>query len=99
MPVFKSINLICLILPCLRGLSRYFGRLPLAVVTWLCVMLTAMTSSLAQNSLTGMRIGAVTVDEAAGLRLVVETLLPLKAQLSLLADPYRLVIDMPDTGW
>ncbi|GIR33623.1 MAG: hypothetical protein CM15mP46_6180 [Alphaproteobacteria bacterium] len=62
-------------------------------------MLTAMTSPLAQNSVTGMRIGAVTVDELPGLRLVVETRLPLQAQLSLLGDPYRLVIDMPDVNW
>ena len=99
MPVFKSINLICLIMPYLRGLSRYFGCMALAMVTWLCVMLTAMTSPLAQNSVTGMRIGAVTVDESPGLRLVVETQSPLQAQLSLLADPYRLVIDMPDVSW
>ena len=62
-------------------------------------MLTAMTSPLAQNSVTGMRIGTVTVDELPGLRLVVETRSPLQAQLSLLADPYRLVIDMPDASW
>ena len=72
----------------------YFGRLLMGLVTWLCVMLMAMTSPLAQNSVTSMRIGAVTVDEAPGLRLVVETRLPLEAQLSLLRDPYRLVIDI-----
>ena len=99
MPVDKSINLICLVLPCLRGLVAYFGRLQLGLVTWLCVMLMAMTSPLAQNSVTGMRIGAVTVDEVPGLRLVVETRLPLQAQLSLLRDPYRLVIDMPGANW
>ena len=66
MPVFKSINLICLVMPYLPGLSQYFGRMALAMVTWLCVMLSAMTSPLAQNSVTGMRIGAVTVDEITG---------------------------------
>ena len=73
MPLDKSINLICLVFHCLRGLVAYFGRQQLGLVTWLCVMLMAMTSSLAQNSVTGMRIGAVTVDETPGLRLVVET--------------------------
>ena len=58
-----------------------------------------MTSSLAQNSLTGFRIGKVMVDESPGLRLVVETQSPLQAKLSLLVDPYRLVIDMPNVGW
>ena len=97
--MFKSINLICFVMPNLPDLFRYFGRVAPAVMTWLCLMLTAMTSSLAQNSVIGMRIGTVTIDESPGLRLVVETRSPLRAQLSLLADPYRLVIDMPNVSW
>jgi N-acetylmuramoyl-L-alanine amidase len=54
---------------------------------------------MAQNSVTGMRVGAVTIDGSPGLRLVIETQSPLQTQLSLLADPYRLVIDMPDVKW
>ena len=99
MPVLKSIDLICLVMLYLRGLSMYFLRMALVAVTWICVMLTAMTSLLAQNSVTGMRIGTVEIDESPGLRLVVETRSPLQAQLSLLTDPYRLVIDMPDVRW
>ena len=99
MPVFKSSNLVCLVMSYSMGLSRYFGCIALAVATWLCLTLTATTSSVAQNSMTGMRIGAVTVDELPGLRLVVETRSPVRAQLSLMADPYRLVIDMPDVTW
>ena len=68
-------------------------------MTWLCVMMAAMISPLAQNSVTGMRIGTVTVDGTPGLRLVVETRSPLQAQLSLLGEPYRLVIDMPNASW
>ncbi len=68
-------------------------------MTWLCAMMTAMISPLAQNSVTGMRIGTVTVDGTPGLRLVIETRSPLQAQLSLLGEPYRLVIDMPETNW
>ena len=98
-PVCKSINLICLVFPGLRGLKTCFGRLQLSALTCLCAMLTAVTSPMAQNTVTGMRIGAITVDEAPGLRLVVETRLPLEAQLLLLRDPYRLVIDMPGTLW
>ena len=97
--MFKSINLVFLLAPYLLGHSRRVGRMALAMVTWLCVVLTANTSLFAQNSLTGMRIGALTVDDSPGLRLVVETRSPLKPQLSLLADPYRLVIDMPDVSW
>ena len=99
MLAFKKMNLIYLVMLHLLGLSRYFGRTAQAVLTWLFVILTATTSPLAQNLMTGMRIGAVTVDESPGFRLVVETLLPLQAQLSLLVDPYRLVIDMPDASW
>ena len=99
MPVLKSINLIWLIMPYLPNLSRYLGPMALAIITSLCVMLTAVTSPLAQNSVTSIRIGTVTFDDSPGLRLVVETLLPTQSQLSLLTDPYRLVIDMPDVSW
>ena len=99
MRVFKSIDLICLVTLYFRGLSIYFLHIALVALTWICVLLTAMTSLLAQNSVTGMRIGTVEIDESPGLRLVVETRSPLQAQLSLLADPYRLVIDMPDASW
>ena len=33
---------------------------------------------MAQNSVTGMRVGAVTIDESPGLRLVIETQSPLQ---------------------
>ena len=95
MPVFKSINLICLVMLYLRGLSPYFLHMALVTVTWICFMSPAITSSLDQNLVTGMRIGAVKIDGSPGLRLVVETRSPLQAQLSLLTDPYRLVIYMP----
>jgi len=58
----------------------------------------------ADNAVSGMRIGAVEIQNLSqagqsGLRLVVETKSPLKARLSLLQEPYRLVIDMPRTSW
>jgi N-acetylmuramoyl-L-alanine amidase len=99
MPVFKSRTPICLVMLYLRVPASYFCHMALVLVTWICVMLMAMTSSPAQNSVIGMRIGAVQIDESLGLRLVVETRSPLKAKLSLLTDPYRLVIDMPDARW
>ena len=86
-------------MPYLSGFSLYSVRMAFITVTWICVLLTVMTSSLAQNSVTGMRIGAVQIDESPGLRLVVETRSPMQARLSLLTDPYRLVIDMPDARW
>ena len=99
MLAFKKIILICLVTLYFPGLPQYFGRAALAMMTWIFVMLMAMNSPLAQNSVTGMRIGSVTVDELPGLRLVVETQSPIQAQLSLLTDPYRLLIDMPDASW
>ena len=77
----------------------FFVHMAFVAVTWICVMFTVMSSSLAQNSVTGMRIGTLNIDDSSGLRLVVETRSPLQAQLSLLTDPYRLVIDMPNTRW
>jgi N-acetylmuramoyl-L-alanine amidase len=82
----------------------HFG---LAMLARLCVRLgiglgiglASVTAASAQNAVTGMRVGMVTIDEAPGLRLVVETVSPLQAQLSLLRDPYRLIIDMADTSW
>ena len=74
-----------------------FGR---SLILLAMVMLMAATGqAFAENVLTGMRIGAVQIDDRAGLRLVVETQSPLKARLLLLQSPYRLVIDMPKTSW
>ena len=63
----------------------------------LIVVLPSLSN--AENAITGMRIGAVRIDDQVGLRVVVETKFPLKARLLLLQSPYRLVIDMPKTIW
>ena len=67
----------------------------------LTIMLIMAWSSIssAENAITGMRFGAVKIDDRMGLRVVVETKSPLKASLVLLQAPYRLVIDMPRTIW
>jgi len=72
-----------------------------AMVGWLFMFAVVAHAGLAQaqNAVTGMRIGTVSVDDVPGLRLVVETEQPLQAKLSLLRNPYRLVIDMPETSW
>ena len=75
------------------------ARLCFGLGVSLGIGLTSVTAASAQNAVTGMRVGMVTIDEAPGLRLVVETVSPLQAQLSLLRDPYRLIIDMADTSW
>ncbi|MGB2205638.1 MAG: N-acetylmuramoyl-L-alanine amidase [Candidatus Puniceispirillaceae bacterium] len=63
------------------------------------LVLAATGQAFAENAVTGMRVGAVKIDERTGLRLVIETKAPLKASLLLLQSPYRLVIDMPNTSW
>ena len=62
-------------------------------------VLVATGQAFAENAVTGMRVGAVQIDDRNGLRLVIETKAPLKANLLLLQSPYRLVIDMPNTSW
>ena len=47
----------------------------------------------AENNLIGMRIGEVDFKDSLALRLVIETDRPLDAQLLLLNDPWRLVVD------
>ena len=63
------------------------------------LVLAATGQAFAENAVTGMRVGAVKIDDRTGLRLVIETKAPLKASLLLLQSPYRLVIDMPNTSW
>lgn len=70
-------------------------------IVFLAMVLVLATTgqTFAKNAVTGMRIGAVQIDDRTGLRLVIETRAPLKASLLLLQSPYRLVIDMPNTSW
>ena len=53
----------------------------------------------AENTITGLRVGSVEVSGQPALRVVVETKNPASASLKLLRDPYRFVIDMPQTDW
>jgi N-acetylmuramoyl-L-alanine amidase len=77
----------------LAAVGRSFLFLAMALV------LAATDQAFAENAVTGMRVGAVKIDDRTGLRLVIETKAPLKASLLLLQSPYRLVIDMPNTSW
>jgi N-acetylmuramoyl-L-alanine amidase len=88
-----NISMMMTVTAILAGVSRSF--LLLAMV----LMLAAKGQAFAENAVTGMRVGAVKIDDRTGLRLVIETKAPLKASLLLLQSPYRLVIDMPNTSW
>lgn len=51
------------------------------------------------NAVIGMRLGNIKIDSQPATRLVIETQDPVAARMSLLTDPYRLVVDMPETTW
>ncbi len=57
------------------------------------------THATANNTVSALRLGPIQIDQQAGVRVVIETSRPMQANLSLLRQPYRLVIDMPDTDW
>ncbi len=58
----------------------------------------------AENSILGLRLGVIGVESDAAqseqtLRVVIETHTPVTPRVTLLHDPYRLVVDMPATHW
>jgi N-acetylmuramoyl-L-alanine amidase len=58
----------------------------------------------AENSILGLRLGVIGVEGDAAqseqtLRVVIETRTPVTPRVTLLQDPYRLVVDMPATDW
>ncbi|MEC7237271.1 MAG: hypothetical protein VXW17_04540, partial [Pseudomonadota bacterium] len=61
--------------------------------------LASLQAQAAENSITGLRLGGVDIDGKPALRVVVETSRSASARLTLLTDPYRFVVDMPDTDW
>ena len=74
----------------------------LRLVGWMAVFLVLMTGlqvRAAENSITGLRLGGVDVDGQSALRVVIETRNPARANLKLLSNPYRFVVDFTDTDW
>jgi N-acetylmuramoyl-L-alanine amidase len=88
-----NITIMMTVIAMLTAIGRSFLFLAMVLV------LAATGQAFAENAVTGMRVGAVKIDDRTGLRLVIETKAPLKASLLLLQSPYRLVIDMPNTSW
>jgi N-acetylmuramoyl-L-alanine amidase len=88
-----NISMMITVMAMLAGIGR-------SILFLAMVLLMATTGqAFAENAVTGMRVGAVQIDDRTGMRLVIETKAPLKASLLLLQSPYRLVIDMPKTSW
>ena len=77
---------------------RQFTR-RLAPVMLLASFLASSFALAADIAITGLRIGDVDIDGQQALRVVVETDRPVQARLTLLADPYRFVVDIPDADW
>ena len=69
------------------------------MLTMIILTVQVPSKSYADNAINGMRVGAVKVEGINGLRLVLETKSLLNAKLLLLQNPYRLVVDMPQTVW
>ena len=62
------------------------------------------SANAAENSILGLRLGVIGVEGDAAqseqtLRVVIETRTPVTPRVTLLHDPYRLVVDMPATHW
>ena len=88
-----NISMMITVMAVLAAIGR--SMLFLAII----LVLAATGPAFAENAVTGMRVGAVQIEDRTGLRLVIETKAPIKASLLLLQSPYRLVIDMPNTSW
>ena len=81
----------------------------LVVVVWftsaiLSGALLPSSAHAAENSILGLRLGVIGVEGDAAqseqtLRVVIETRTPVTPRVTLLHDPYRLVVDMPATHW
>ncbi|WP_438996417.1 N-acetylmuramoyl-L-alanine amidase [Candidatus Puniceispirillum sp.] len=78
------------LIPILRSVSG--GVLVLSIVL-------VSPSYAAGNNVTAIRLGDISIDGVKGLRLVIETKNPAKASMLLLEQPYRLVVDLEQTGW
>ena len=89
--------------------QRSYIRYRALILQRFCLSLTFLISlisglvfssvAVAENTITGLRLGAVSLDSASGLRIVVEQKNPIAAELFILDNPYRLVIDSPLTSW
>ena len=90
----RNINFAMVIL-----LLSSIGLLPVPFVTSMAVSSAAASSAGAENVITGLRTGAVLVENQSAARLVVETRNPSDVNMFLLTDPYRLVIDFPTLKW
>ena len=71
----------------------------------MCILLSVFAlwpwqaSMSAENDVIGMRLGEIDFRGSPAFRLVIETNKPLNAQLLLLNDPWRLVIDSAGLNW
>jgi N-acetylmuramoyl-L-alanine amidase len=84
-----------------QTLTRLTNLLPASLLAMLMFVQLCMAGAVnaAENGLTALRLGSVSVDGQPALRLVVETSTPATVKMSLLSAPYRLVIDMRDVAW
>jgi len=76
----------------------HISRLLGLVVFTALLLLTSIVQA-ADTAITGLRIGGVEINGQQALRVVIETDRPAPARLTLLTDPYRFVVDIPNASW
>ena len=81
----------------LYTLHRY-ARL-LASMVLMALAAASVPAQVADNTITGLRIGEVQFDGGSALRVVIETERPTPAKLTLLSNPFRFVVDIPGAEW
>ena len=78
---------------------KFFTRLFFYVFLSFLGLWSGQTMGSAENDVIGMRLGEVDFEGRSALRLVIETDKPLNAQLLLLNNPWRLVVDGSGLSW
>ena len=83
----------------MRGILKFLTRLFACVFLSVFGLWSEQTLASAENDVIGFRLGEVDFKGSQAFRLVIETDKPLDAQLLLLNNPWRLVVDSAGLNW
>jgi N-acetylmuramoyl-L-alanine amidase len=103
-PVFTSLNSSCMKEVMLK-IGRHFVIVSMLSIALVMIMAgLAKTAPAASVDIVGLRTGQVEIEGLTGgqseaVRLVVETSHKVEVSMFLLTEPYRLVLDLPRSGW
>ena len=99
MPVFGKSNMVKTLWDGNNKILKKFRSFFLTLSAFFGLCLVMVNVAQALNQITDLRIGKIKIEEDWAFRLVIETAAPLQANLSLLREPYRLVIDVDGASW